>query len=186
VFCSDLRFVPNLSSGAIVELYEPGVYREIARRFKRGLARGGPGRRLFVTRKDAPARRLLNEDQAFEAFRAAYPGLERVSLSGMTLQEQVALFADARLVVGAHSQAFRNLLYSERALAIQLVPGPWDAGNEYLPWACNYERLGLIHGNRCLSLYTGAPYPGGDWEFPPDALRQALARLRGLDLAAVE
>jgi hypothetical protein len=180
VFCPDVCFVPNLSLREGADLYEPGVYREIARRFKRGLAPRRTGRRLFVTRRDAPSRRLLNEDEVFAAFRAVYPGLELLSLSGMSLADQVALFAGASVVVGAHSQAFRNLLYCEDALAIQLVPGPRAPGNEYVPWAANYERLGLIHGNRCLSLYAEEPYRQGDWAFPLEALRRSLERLRAL------
>jgi hypothetical protein len=180
VFCPDVRFVPNLSLRESADLYEPDVYREIARRFKRGLPQRRAGRCLFVTRRDAPSRRLLNEEEVFAAFRAAYPGLELVRLSGMSLADQIGLFADATVVVGAHSQAFRNLLYCEGALAIQLVPGPRAQGNQYVPWAANYERLGLIHGNRCLSLYADEPYREGDWTFPLEALRRALERLRTL------
>lgn len=180
VFCGEVRFVPNLSMRGRTDLYEPGVYREIARRFKHGLARRRSGRALFVTRRDAPSRRLLNEEQVFLAFKQAYPDLELVALSGMSLADQVALFAQAKLVVGAHSQAFRNLLYCEDALAIQLVPGPRAPGNEYVPWAANYERLGLVHGNRCLSLYAEEPYRQGDWAFPLEALRRSLERLRTL------
>jgi capsular polysaccharide biosynthesis protein len=184
VFCPEVLFVPNLSTGSIVDLYEPGVYREIARRFKTGLSPRRGERRLFITRKDAPSRRLLNEDEVFAAFRGAYPGLQRVSMSGMSLSEQVTLFANAQLVVGAHSQSFRNLLYCAGALTVQLVPGTRSADNEYVPWATNYERLGLIYGNRCLSLYSGHPYRGGDWVFPLDDLRRAIDRLHSLREAA--
>lgn len=177
VHCEDAWFVPNLTPGRIVQLYEPATYREIARRFKSGLAPRRGGRSLFVTRKDAPSRRLANEDEVFAAFREDFPGLERISLSRMSLQDQVGLFASARVVVGAHSQAFRNLLYAEGALAIQLVPGPRDAANQYLAWATNYDRLGVIHRNRCLSLYSGLPYEDGDWTFPLEPLKRALARL---------
>lgn len=181
VFCPEVWFVPNLSTGSIVDLYEPGVYREIARRFKIGLSPQRGGRRLFVTRKDAPSRRLLNEDAVFAAFRSAYPGLEVVSMSGMSLQEQVALFSEAQLVVGAHSQAFRNLLYCERALTIQLVPGTRTPENLYVPWAANYERLGLIHGNHCVSLFADEPHWEGDWTFPLGRLEKALERIRAIE-----
>ena len=186
VYCSDVWFVPNLSTGSIVELYEPGIYREIARRFKTGLSPRRGERRLFITRKDAPSRRLLNEDEVFAAFHDVFPGLTRISMTGMPLQEQIALFAHATIVVGAHSQAFRNLLYCEGALAIQMVPGTRSADNEYVPWATNYERLGLIHGNRCLSLYAGQPYGGGDWLYPLAELGQAIDRLGNLREASAE
>jgi capsular polysaccharide biosynthesis protein len=183
LFCPEAWFVPNLSRDERADLYEPGVYREIARRFKRGLAPRDAGRRLFVTRKDAPSRRLANEDEAYAACAAAFPGLERVAMSGMSLGDQIALFAQAEVVIGAHSQAFRNLLYCEDVLALQLVPGRRDPANGYHVWAANYDRLGLVHGNRCLSLYAGEPYADGDWVFPLDALRAALFRLNELGAA---
>jgi hypothetical protein len=183
VFCHAAVFVPNLSRTERADLYEPEVYREIARRFKRGLAPRPRDRCVFLTRKDAPARRLLNEDEIFALLRGSYPDLERVSLAGMSLRDQVALFAEVRLVVGPHSQAFRNLLYCEGALAIQLVPGHRAPDNGYQVWAANYDRLGLVHANRCLSLYAGTPYREGDWIFPLDALKQALERLQHLDAA---
>lgn len=181
VFCPEVLFVPNLSTGSIVDLYEPGIYREIARRFKSGLPPRRGDRRLFVTRKDAPSRRLLNEDKVFAAFRNAYPGLELVSMSGMSLQQQIALFSEAQLVVGAHSQAFRNVLYCEGALTIQLVPGTRTPDNEYVPWAANYERLGLIHANRCVSLFAGELYREGHWTFPLARLEKALERIRNIE-----
>jgi capsular polysaccharide biosynthesis protein len=186
LFCPEVWLVPNLSTGPTAELYEAGIYREIACRIKNRIAPRQSKRRLFITRKDAPARRLLNEDDVFEACRRAYPGLERISISGMSLAEQISLFVDAQLIIGAHGQAFRNVLWCEGALTLQLVSGTRSLANEYVAWATNYERLGLIHGNRCLSLYAGKPYHGGDWEFPLDELRRALERLHSIPEAALE
>ena len=180
VYCPQAWFVPNLSATERADLYQPDVYREIARRFKDGLAPGGPKRRLFLTRRDAHSRRLHNEDEVYTLLRGVWPDLERISLAGMHLREQIALFLGARVVVGPHSQTFRNLLYCEGALSIQLVPGHRTAANAYGIWADNYDRLGLIHANRCLSLYGEEPYRDGDWSFPIDRLRSALRRLSDL------
>jgi capsular polysaccharide biosynthesis protein len=137
-------------------------------------------RRIFITRKDAPSRRLLNEDEVFGMLRAAYPDLERVSLAVLSLQEQIALFEEARLVVGPVGQAFRNLLFCEGALCIQLVPGHRAPDNGYHVWALNEDRLGMIHGNRCLALYAGEPFIKGDWSFPLKTLKMSLQRLEAL------
>ena len=185
VFCHEALFVPNLSLTQRADLYEPEVYREIARRFKRGLQPRRKDRFLFLTRKDAPSRRLLNEDEIFAALCGVYPTLERGSLAGKSLRNQIELFSEVRLVVGPHSQAFRNLLYCEGALTIQLVPGLRAPDNGYYVWASNYDRLGSIHANRCLSLYAGYPYHEGDWIFPLEALKKAQERLRTLDEAGV-
>ena len=183
VFCPEVWFVPNLSRTERADLYEPEVYREIARRFKRGLPPRRKDRFLFLTRKDTPSRGLLNEDEIFAVLRGSYPDLERVSLAGMSLHDQISLFAEARFVVGPHSQAFRNLLYCEGVLSIQLVPGHRSADNGYCVWASNYDRLGSIPGNRCLSLYAGEPYHGGNWNFPLKPFESAMQRLETLDQA---
>ncbi len=180
VYCPQAWFVPNLSATERADLYQPDVYREIARRFKSGIAPRGAKRRLFLTRQDAPSRRLKNEDDVFALLRAAWPDLERVSLAGMSLAVQIALFCEAQVVIGPHSQSFRNLLYCEGALSIQLVPGRRGRDNEYRIWADNYDRLGSIHANRCLSLYSEEPYSDGDWSFPLESLRSALRRLADL------
>jgi hypothetical protein len=179
--CPDLWFVPNLPFAERADLYEPALYGEIGRRLMRGAQASRHDRCLFLTRKDAPRRRLVNEDELFEEVRRTYPGVERVSMAGRSLQEQIELFAEARFVIGAIGQAFTNLLFCRNALCIQLVPGQRRLGNTYCVWAYNYERLGFIHGNRCLSLYAGEPYGDGDWAFPASALRAALDRLRGMD-----
>ena len=176
--CSDLWFMPSVVLAERADIYEPGMYREIARRLKRGMQPRRKDRRLFLTRKDAPRRRLLNEDEIYAAARRAYPGLEHVSLTGMSLQDQIELFAEAGLVIGSIGQSFTNVLFCEGALCIQLVPGYRTLDNTYCVWAYNYERLGFVHANRCLSLYADAPYADGDWRFPLAAFDGALERLR--------
>ncbi len=182
-FCSEALFVPNLSLTEQADLYEPGIYREIARRLKRGLLPRRRRRRIFITRNDAPSRRLQNEDEVFAMLRGAYLDLERISLAALSLQEQIELFGEARFVIGPIGQSFRNLLFCEGALCIQLVPGHRTPENGYHVWAANQDRLGLIHGNRCLSLYAGEPYREGDWSFPLKTLKMALERLDTLNEA---
>jgi len=183
VFCPEALFVPNLSLTAQADLYEPEIYLEIARRLKRGLLPQRSRRRLFITRNDAPSRRLLNEDEVFAMLRGVYPDLERIGLAVLSLQEQIALFAEARFVIGPIGQAFRNLLFCDGALCIQLVPGHRTLDNGYHVWAANQDRLGLIHGNHSLSLYAEQPYREGDWSFPSESLKMALQRLEALGVA---
>lgn len=180
MFCREAWFVPNLLLAERHALYEPALYLEIARRFKRGIQPQRKDRCLFITRKDAPSRRLLNEDEVFATLRGAYPDLERVSLTGMSLQDQITLFAEARLVAGSAGQAFCNLLFCEGALCIQLVPGYRAPEDIFHVWAANQDRLGLIHGNRCLSHYSDQRYHEGDWTFPLEVLKKALKHLESL------
>ncbi|EQB17313.1 glycosyltransferase family 61 protein [Sphingobium lactosutens] len=70
----------------------------------------GPKRRIFVERRVESYRVLANADQLRDI--AASHGFESVSPERLPLQEQIALFADARHIVGEFSSAMHNALFS--------------------------------------------------------------------------
>jgi len=66
-------------------------------------------KRIFISRKNASGRRIYNEEQVYELlkkfnFSIIYP-------EDYTLLEQVSLFKNAKLIVGATGAAFTNLLF---------------------------------------------------------------------------
>jgi capsular polysaccharide biosynthesis protein len=135
-------------------------------------------RYVFITRKDAPSRIMLNEDDIFAAAQKQFPKLERVSMGSLSLDEQVALFSDAAVVIGAHNQAFRNLLFCSDALCIQLVNGDRTEANEYYFWADNYSQLGAMFGNDCIALYSETPLDDDwNWSYPVEKFNQDLDRV---------
>ncbi len=68
------------------------------------------GEKLFVSRDDGEGRRIVNEA---ELMRAVEPlGYRRVTLAGRSLAEQVALFARATHVLGAHGAGLTNCAFS--------------------------------------------------------------------------
>jgi hypothetical protein len=181
IFCETLVTVPNLSTDTKAELYKPEIYAEIRNRFFAACpASKGPRRNVFVSRSDAKSRRLVNEKEIYAVCREFWPDLEFVTLTGMSLAEQVILMRQSALVIGPHGQSFHLNLFLSDALSIQLVPGERTDANEYLLWSTNYERLGTIGGNRCVSLFAGPNVTSEDWCYPIDDLRQKLQRLKGL------
>jgi capsular polysaccharide biosynthesis protein len=64
------------------------------------------GRRLYISRADAPRRHLLNEEQL-----ARRLNLEVVTLTGLTIAEQARLFSEANLIVAPHGAALTNLIF---------------------------------------------------------------------------
>ena len=155
--------VPNLSRTGIAELCPPELYHELVKRLSHNKRQPSTQRTaLFITRKDAPGRRLANEDQIFAIAQQFIPGIQRVSLAGLSVTQQVELFTGASTIIGPHSQAFRCALYARDALIIQLVPGFRTYDNEYRFWADNYSLLGTLHNNRSISLYANAPHSGAD------------------------
>jgi hypothetical protein len=67
-------------------------------------------RRLFVTRRQAVTRRVLNE-AAVSALLARY-GFENVELSELSFREQVELFHQAEIVVGPHGAGLSSIVFS--------------------------------------------------------------------------
>ena len=80
-----------------------------------------PTRRILISRRNAPVgRRMLNEAQVSAAL--ARKGFETYALETMPLADQIELFYDARIVVGAHGAGLANLLFADRAGVVELHP----------------------------------------------------------------
>jgi hypothetical protein len=181
IFCKTLITVPNLSTDTKADLYKPETYAAIRDRFFAVCpVSKGPRRNVFLSRSDAKSRRLVNEDEVYALCREFWPDLEFVTLTGMSLAEQVILMQQSALVIGPHGQSFHLNLFLSDALSIQLVPGGRTDANEYLLWATNYERLGMIGGNRCISFFAGLNVTSEDWYYPSIDLRQKLHHLKEL------
>jgi capsular polysaccharide biosynthesis protein len=78
-----------------------------------------PSRRLYVTRADAPSRRVENEAEVravlerhgFEVFRG----------DGMSFAEQMRVFSEATVIVGAHGAGLVNSFAARGAKLIELM-----------------------------------------------------------------
>ncbi|MEO8272144.1 MAG: glycosyltransferase family 61 protein, partial [Aureliella sp.] len=77
---------------------------------------GGGTRRVFVARKNARTRRLVNESQ-IEAMLTPL-GFEFHCLEQYTLGKQIQLFGEASMIVGGHGAGLTNMLYSQTGTQI--------------------------------------------------------------------
>ena len=107
VACGTLRYVPKIMQSDL----SPHPFRsEILSAIKRRAGwRGETGRRIYVTRRDASARRLLNEEEAVVMLERH--GFEAVTLTGMPVREQIKLFASASHVIGSHGAGLGNVVF---------------------------------------------------------------------------
>jgi capsular polysaccharide biosynthesis protein len=98
---------------------------------------GSPGargtRRLFVSRRDAATRRVVNEDALVSALRGL--DFEVLAPGTLSFREQVAVFSEAEIVVGPHGAGLANALFMPKGSAMLELHHP-DFGR--LPY---YERL---------------------------------------------
>ncbi|MCX5923211.1 MAG: glycosyltransferase family 61 protein [Candidatus Dependentiae bacterium] len=70
-----------------------------------------PEKRIFISRKDARMRRVLNEDEVFALFEPF--GFKRYTLDSLSLLEQMSLFNRADIIVASHGAGLTNLIFSK-------------------------------------------------------------------------
>ncbi len=75
-----------------------------------------PIRKIYVSRRDAGARRMVNEEELEAALEKL--GFEIKLLSNMSYVKQIEEFSSASLVLGAHGSGFTNLLFSEEGTLV--------------------------------------------------------------------
>jgi capsular polysaccharide biosynthesis protein len=119
------------SPPAPVNFPSPFVVDWLRRQFRSaaGIASPPPGasRRLLVSR--GGVRRLANEE---ELLRALEPlGFELVQPEQLTLPEQVRVFAEAQMIVGAHGAGLTNMVFSEPLPVLELFPPEHIAWHYY-------------------------------------------------------
>ncbi len=109
--------------------------------------------KLFISRDDGEGRRIINEA---ELMRAIEPlGYRRVTLAGRPLAEQIALFARATHVLGAHGAGLTNFAFVPyRARLLEVFPKSYGMATYYVlaagqgnPYAA-YVAPEVIRGGR--------------------------------------
>jgi hypothetical protein len=68
-----------------------------------------PRRRVFISRARAQRRRLLNEDRIWQILEPL--GFERVLMEDLSLDAQVDLMMDTRVLVGSHGAGLTNMIF---------------------------------------------------------------------------
>lgn len=77
----------------------------------------GPGTRLlYISRNDAPGRRIVNEAEVIEFL--SRRGFEVLQLDSMPLGEQMRAFARAKVVIGPHGSGLTNILFGATDLSL--------------------------------------------------------------------
>ncbi|MFM2167468.1 MAG: hypothetical protein RIS79_1839 [Verrucomicrobiota bacterium] len=178
----ELHYVPMMWDNG--PLGPPFLYQQMQACFRRfaGVddAAQPSGRPIFVTREDAPTRRLSNEPEILDICRRHLGEVDLISLRNVPFEEQIRRFAAAPIVIGAQGQGLTNIIFSRQARLLILEAGddPRSTG-----WAAAYRDFACMTGNSALRLFSGGPWPDdGDWTFPADAFNAQLQRVISLGL----
>jgi hypothetical protein len=113
-------------------------------------------RRIYLSRRMAARRRLLNEEEVFEALRKE--GFEEVVAENLSFQEQVGVFANAEVVVAPHGAGLANLLFAPATTRVIELFSP-----RYINPCFFSMSLVLRHDYSCLIGGTNAAGPTADW-----------------------
>ena len=112
-------------------------------------------RRLYISRRDAPGRRVNNEDAVIAAL--ASLGFDAVQLERRPFLEQVALFKGADVVVAPHGAGLSHLAFARANSAVVELFSPAYINPMY--W-CLADELGLRY--RCCIGSTTTKHAGRD------------------------
>ena len=81
-----------------------------------------PDRRVFVSRREARGRRLLDEDALAPALRAA--GFDLVAMEELSLSDQIALMARTETLLAPHGAGLTNMLFCPAGTRIAEIADP--------------------------------------------------------------
>lgn len=111
-------FIAHHNSGYLPE----AIIRQIREKIWRGygIRKDNSRLRLFISRAKARKRRIRNEE-ALVAVLAPY-AFQVVYAEDLSYLEQVQLFYQAEVVVGAHGAGLTNILFSESCTLVELHP----------------------------------------------------------------
>ena len=109
---------------------------------------------LYISRKKANHRRIANEDSLRQLLEKKF-GFVTICAEDFSVAEQLALFANARVVIAIHGPALTNTMACEDALIIELA-------NERHLINC-YCRLANSGGNRYILLTCKNLDPPVSW-----------------------
>jgi len=128
-----------------------------------------PWRRVLISRQKSRRRRCLNEDQLLAAL-VPY-GFERYCLEDLSVIQQLRLFSESALLVGAQGAGFSNLVACfPQSAVVELMPR-FAAFSHYYAMA---DVLGLRHGHL---LATRCDIQTDDFTISPDDLVELLRQM---------
>ena len=131
------------------------------------------GRRIYVSREAARFRRVLNEGEIIDLLKQY--GFSLVRLENLAFTEQVKLFRDAEVVVGASGSGLANLVFcSKGTKVIELFPTSTADANFRLSRTLNLDYYYLTDPDSKLVAWGYDDYFVNDIRIVPKELREIL------------
>ena len=173
MLAKDLIFLPQLYDKSA--LCPPHFYKELSNCASTYSVDDGPGRPIFITRSDAPDKRLQNENRIIDILRAKIGPIDIVRLGEHSLPSQIGLFRAAPLIIGPIGQGLCNVVFCKNSIFVMLAPGSADRPIYSIGHGAP---LASICGNQGVTFFSNEEVPSrGDWTFPEDRFEILIDRL---------
>ena len=169
--CSDLLVVPPV---APTGNYRPVLMRALRARFRDFFQSTAAGRRIFISRADAPKRRIDNEQDLVPVLERF--GFETIALENLSFAEQVRLIGSAEVLAGSHGAGLANMCWMEPGTKVLELRRRGDAENN-----CYYSlasALDLKYGYmQCDPVTSKSDSHAGDLHVDASELERSCAML---------
>jgi len=157
---TDRVFVGELAV-AEMDSYDPRLLTRLARKLAGEPRRDSPPR-LFVTRRRAERRRVDNE-KSVDTLLVDY-GFVTVETEGLSLAQQIELFACAQIIVGQHGAGLTNMLFAPQGAYVIEFTNPTYAADHYaqLAESLGHRYAALVSadsGDQTAALYRNIVVP---------------------------
>ncbi|MBD3270340.1 DUF563 domain-containing protein [Candidatus Peregrinibacteria bacterium] len=93
--------------------------------------------RIFISRAKAKWRKMINEDELFEALKPY--GFKKYFLEDISIEAEIDLFFDADYVIGSLGAGLTNMIFSQKIKVLEIFP------NEYVHTYYYYLAKSLNH-----------------------------------------
>jgi capsular polysaccharide biosynthesis protein len=128
--------------------------------------------RLYISRRKATLRRIVNESEIIPILEAH--GFETVLCEDLSLAEQIGLFAKTTAVIGAHGAGLTNLIYCDPGSCV----GEINTGRVFSHYLVMARQLDMH-----FSGFEADPVPAGgsqiDMHVNPPAFRKWISDCLG-------
>lgn len=121
-------------------VYSKKYLRQMVNTLKERVSSEKANRRVYISRADIGKRAVINE-QEFVSMLEKYK-FETVTLDGMRVLQQIKLFSESRFIIGPHGAGFSNVIFSDNAVIIELMPKGRSAMTYY-----QMHQIAQIGGN---------------------------------------
>lgn len=112
-------FVANAVSGYLPKGVSDFLREKIFKGY--GIDMKKPDRKIYISRSRATKRRIKNEAELLPVLHKY--GFEVVYPETLSYRDQVQLFAESRIIAGAHGAGFTNAFFAQNATLLELHPG---------------------------------------------------------------